>query len=662
MTSSVAQEKSGGGFSNFLATAVPSLLFGLRLATAVCLALFTAFYLELDTPYWAGTSAAIVCQPVVGSSLLKGFYRLVGTIVGAVASVVLTAILPQDRFGFLFGMLVWAAACSFVSTLLKNFASYAALLAGYTLIIIANNSIPDPDQIFFIAINRASEISIGIVSGTLVMALTDLGNSPQRLRMLLSQLIEEISQHFVALLADPWNSTGPETRRALVKRISALAPVVDQAAGESAEILQRRSILRVAIDGLYTAISGARVVETHLRGIAPADARRVAAAIADDLPSDWSRGPSRDRDTDALLVRKFMVMKTDDVSLRLTADASAEVASGLESAANGLALLSDPAHARDVVRIPSIVVADYLPALVNAVRVFVGVGVVVIYWIISQWPNGLFAVTFTAVTIMLFAPMLDGSGKAALGLVVGTLFGAVVAGVLKFTALINHETFVAFSLILSMALVPIGALSTLPFFAPYFVPATVNFVPLVAPTNLMVFDPEVYLNTAFGLVAGCVAGAVTLLVIPQPSPSVRAQRLVDLSIRDLRRLAAGRRRWTFRQWQGRMYSRLVALPAECEPVQRSRLAATLTVGVQVIRLRHISTDSRTNAEIVDILEALAAGDLPRLQYTLEALDKEIASIPVDQPGMRGRMRVRAMLLAIAEAVDRQGDYFGSQPS
>ena len=111
-----------------------------------------------------------------------------------------------------------------------------------------------------------------------------------------------------------------------------------------------------------------------------------------------------------------------------------------------------------------------------------------------------------------------------------------------------------------------------------------------------------------------------------------------------------------------MYSRLVALPAECEPVQRSRLAATLTVGVQVIRLRHISTDSRTNAEIVDILEALAAGDLPRLQYTLEALDKEIASIPVDQPGMRGRMRVRAMLLAIAEAVDRQGDYFGSQPS
>ncbi|MBY0558971.1 FUSC family protein [Hyphomicrobium sp.] len=662
MTASVGEERSGSGFTHVVATARPPLFFGLRLATAVCLALFAAFYLQLDTPYWAGTSAAIVCQPVVGASLFKGVFRLVGTLVGAVAAVVLTAVFPQDRFGFLFGMLVWAAACSFVSTLLKNFASYGALLAGYTLIIIANNSIPDPDHIFFIAINRTSEISIGIVSGTLVIALTDIGDSPQRLQMLLSQLIEEIAQHFEGILADPWNATAPETRRILVKRISALVPVVDQAAGESAEIMQRRAILRVALDGLYTAISGARVVETHLRALSQAEAHRVVAAISDMLPPDWSRGLARDRNAEAALVRKFMAVKTNDASLRLAADASAEVASGLESAANGLALLCDPAHARDIFRIPSIVVADYLPALVNAVRVFIGVGAVVIFWIISQWPDGLFAVTFAAVTIMLFAPVLDGSAKAALGLVIGTLFTAVFAGVLKFTALINHETFLAFSLILSIALIPFGALSALPSFAPYFIAATINFVPLVAPTNVMVFDPQVYLNTAFSLLAGCAAGAVTLMLIPQPSPNTRAQRLVDLSIRDLRRLAAGRRPWTLMQWQGRMYSRLAALPPDCEPVQRSRLAATLTVGVQVIRLRHLAMDRRTAAEVSDILAALAAGNLPRLQYGLAELDKEIASIPDEQSGMRGRMRARAMLLAISEAVERQGDYFGSQPS
>jgi uncharacterized membrane protein YccC len=74
-----------------LRAVAPPLLFGLRLWASVCLALYVAFWLELDNAYWAGTSAAIVCQPHLGASLRKGWYRMVGTTVGAVAIVVLTA-------------------------------------------------------------------------------------------------------------------------------------------------------------------------------------------------------------------------------------------------------------------------------------------------------------------------------------------------------------------------------------------------------------------------------------------------------------------------------------------------------------------------------------------------------------------------------------------
>ena len=65
----------------------PSLLFGLRLWASVCLALYIAFWLELDTPSWAGTSAAIMCQPHLGASLRKGWYRLIGTIIGALVPI-----------------------------------------------------------------------------------------------------------------------------------------------------------------------------------------------------------------------------------------------------------------------------------------------------------------------------------------------------------------------------------------------------------------------------------------------------------------------------------------------------------------------------------------------------------------------------------------------
>ena len=81
--------------------AVPPLLFGLRLWASVCLALYVAFWLELDNAYWAGTTAAIVCQPHLGASLRKGWFRMIGTVVGAVAIVVMTACFPQDRAAFL---------------------------------------------------------------------------------------------------------------------------------------------------------------------------------------------------------------------------------------------------------------------------------------------------------------------------------------------------------------------------------------------------------------------------------------------------------------------------------------------------------------------------------------------------------------------------------
>jgi hypothetical protein len=44
--------------SGALEALLPALLFGLRLWASVCLALYVAFWLELDNAFWAGTSAA----------------------------------------------------------------------------------------------------------------------------------------------------------------------------------------------------------------------------------------------------------------------------------------------------------------------------------------------------------------------------------------------------------------------------------------------------------------------------------------------------------------------------------------------------------------------------------------------------------------------------
>src|SRR5246127_451150 len=114
-----------------LAAAGPPLLFGLRLWASVCLALFVAFWLELDDPFWAGTSAAFVCQPQLGASLRKGWFRMIGTVGGGAMIVVLTACFPQDRIAYLGFLALWCSICVFGATILPNFASYGAALSGY---------------------------------------------------------------------------------------------------------------------------------------------------------------------------------------------------------------------------------------------------------------------------------------------------------------------------------------------------------------------------------------------------------------------------------------------------------------------------------------------------------------------------------------------------
>src|SRR6201998_2709436 len=146
----------GAALANAARAAGPPLLFCFRLWASVCLALFIAFWLQLDNPFWAGTSAAIVCQPQLGASLRKGWYRMIGTVIGAVAIVVLTALLPQARAPFLIVLALWAAACALVATLLRNFAAYSAALAGYTAVIIAGDELgatggPDANAVFLLA-------------------------------------------------------------------------------------------------------------------------------------------------------------------------------------------------------------------------------------------------------------------------------------------------------------------------------------------------------------------------------------------------------------------------------------------------------------------------------------------------------------------------------
>ena len=224
---------------------------------------------------------------------------------------VLTAWFPQDRALFLVALALWGAGCALVATLLHNFASYAAALAGYTAAIIAADELgatggPNADAVFLLAVYRGSEICIGIVSAGIVLAGTDFGGARRRLAVLFAALSAEITDRFAGMLA----LAGPEmpetqpARRELVRRVIALDPVIDEAKGESSQIRYHSPVLQRALDGLLAAHAGWRTVAVRLARLSDDEAQQEADAVVQSIPQElrsaehgvpanWTAAPAR---------------------------------------------------------------------------------------------------------------------------------------------------------------------------------------------------------------------------------------------------------------------------------------------------------------------------------------------------------------------------------
>jgi uncharacterized membrane protein YccC len=655
-----------------LKAAGPPLLFGLRLWASVCLALYVAFWLELDNAYWAGTSAAIVCQPHLGASLRKGWFRLIGTVVGAVAIVVLTACFPQDRGPFLVGLALWGAACALVATLLRNFAAYSAALAGYTAAIIASDQLGatgGPNgQAFMLAVYRASEICIGIVSAGLVLAGTDFGGARRRLATLFAAISSEITCRYTGTLkvAGANFDDTQAVRRELTRRVIALDPVIDEAFGESSQLRYHSPVLQTAVDGLFGALASWRAVSVHLRSLSADRARREADAVLQGMPEGlrsapehgeqerWIADPVGLRRMCEAAVRRLIALPASTPSLRLLADQTAEVLAGISHALNGMALLlADPARPAPR-RSMRLRVPDWLPALVNAGRAFVVIGAAELFWIVTEWPNGAQAITFAAIGVILFAPRADQAYAAAIGFMTGTSLTAVFAAIVAFAVLPNLETFAAFSLAIGLVLVPAGAGMAQPWQTPMFTAMAANFVPLLAPTNQMSYDTQQFYNAALAIVIGVGAATFSFRLIPPLSLAFRTHRLLELTLRDLRRLATNPIPRAPDDWEGRIYGRLSALPDAAEPVHRSEMLAALSVGTEIIQLRRIARRMDLGSELDAALEALGRGDIALATPRLARLDDALAA----HPGAAA-LRARASILAMTEVLTQHAAYFAA---
>jgi uncharacterized membrane protein YccC len=665
-----------GSLRRVAGAATPALIFGLRLSASVCLATFIAFWLQLDNAYWAGASAAAVSQPILGASLRKGWFRMIGTLTGATFIVILTACFVQNRIAFLLGLALWGGGCALVATLLRNFASYAASLAGFTAVIVASDELGTiggaTGSAFMFAVTRAGEICIGIACAGVILAATDLGGARRRLGAVLATLTQQITNQFMATLAAT-SSKLPDTqpiRREFIRRVIALDPAIDQAIGESSQLRHNSYRLQQAVYGLIDALAGWRTVASHLVKLSQDRQMRQLRAVLQSIPSElrevhargnssqWTASPTRLLRACQTTVRALARVPSGTASGQLLVDQTTKVFLGISQALRGLALLvADPAQPPLRGARSQLEVADWYPPLINASRAFLAIGTAELVWVVSGWPNGTTCIIWTTITVVVFGPRADQAYFGVMQFLLGTGLAVVFAAIVKFAVLPQLGSFAGFSVALACYLIPVGALSSLSWRSAVFTSMGINFVALLASENLASYDTSQFYNSALALCAGSAIAALAFRVLPPLSTTVRTARLLTLTLRDLRRLARDPTSYRPGDWARHVYARISVLPDCADPLQRAQIVAALSVGAEMTRLHRIAQRLELGTQLEPALRALARGRTAVAAMELGKFDQALARGRGADQVQRVVLQARGNVLALSEALTQYASYF-----
>jgi uncharacterized membrane protein YccC len=630
----------------------------------VCLALYLAFWFQLDSPYWAGTSASIVVQTGLGASLRKGRFRAIGTAVGGLVIVLLVALFPQNPQALLASLALWACICGCLATVLSNFASYAAALAGYTAAVVFSGVVDDPQNVFMVAVWRVTEVGIGVVSAAVVHTLTDFGDAGERL----ARALGEIGQATAAGLLQTLRAGAdhPElraSRRELIQRVIALRPTLDEAIGEPTHLRSQLGRLQATLESCFGALSAWRGIANHFNAascrVATGAVRTALPALSELANISWLDAPLDVRQLSAAAAIRATETVTSDLSTRLVLDGVAGVFRALEQIAHTLMLIKAGDYEVASAEAPRtrIDVPDYLPVALNAVRIALALAVAEVIWVFTAWPHGPRMITFAAVGVILFSARPNDGYSSAIDYAMGTALAGLLAVILNLAVLPGlHGDFLSLAVVLCLTFIPIAILVAGSWHTLAFSALATNLIPILSIQNERGYDATDTFNVALSMFAGTAVAAVSLVLLPPLSPAKRVARLLTLTLRELRELVIGRRRLTRASWIGRISRRLEVMPSHATLEDDARLLAALSVGEAAVLLLQLPLSTSERAALHEAFAEVGRGNVLAGREHLARFSQQHSHATETEAPRSMTAAIQARL--IADALLQHPDFFG----
>jgi len=618
--------------------------FALRTWAAMMVALYAAFWLQLESASSAAVTVGILALQTRGQAYQKAVYRILCTIVGVVASFAVGGMFAQSRELFVLAFAGWLGLCVYVGGFLDGNRAYGAALAGYTVALVAVTQIDAPGSIFDAGVNRGAAIVVGIAA----LALISDGFAAPNLHTGLSAKLAA-AQWRVRALARAilrGESANPIQSANLLREITALRPDITALAAESSGGSARAAAARSAAVALVAEVSAA----TALASLPGAALSSLRSTIADALGGDTQALQLRlrqhaDRSDayayDALFVRHAQDLLIEDLRAQ---DAIEDLRAG-----------RDPA--RDV-RAP--IYRSRRAAVQNALRAFLAVVISAILFSLGGWPLAAQGVALVGVTIAL-SSNTPNPGTFAVAAVIAMPIAALLAGVTEFLILDGVDQFPLLAIGMAPTVIAAALLFTIPNprLAPIGLLLLVFFPVMLSPSNPQSYNPETYLFSSFLAITSVILLFVLLRTLLPVSDALRRHWYLASARAEMSEVLAGRRsrrlddEALFRDAD--RIGQLAALQPAAGDERREDLREALAISAHAAAVRRARTalaelSARAGRRLAgDGYSALAAGDLPGLTRAAGDLANEATKL--DQVGQAAARAASLDLMWVAFLVD-----------
>ncbi|MEA9390323.1 p-hydroxybenzoic acid efflux pump subunit AaeB [Acerihabitans sp. TG2] len=574
--------------------------FAIKLTFAVLLALFLGFHFHLETPRWAVLTAAIVAsgpafaaggEPFAGAIRHRGMLRIIGTLIGCLGAVVIVTLTIRAPVVMLLLSCIWTGTCMWISSLVRVQNSYALGLAGYTALIIIVSIQSQPQVTPQFAIERCSEIVMGIVCAI----LADILFSPRSIKKDIDRAVDQLllDQYRLFLLCIN-NATKEEIDKSwgdLVKFTIALDGMRANLMMESAH--WQRCNRRLRAMNTLSLMLITQACETFLL------LQRRPDLIKPQLLELFNEPVDTVAD-----IHKRMKLMRQTIANTLSKDTPQTLYTWVGTATRYLLLSKGVKNNTRITKIEEQVLvgqviitapsAERHRAMINGLRTGVATALGCLFWLWTGWTSGsscmVMIAVVTSLSMRLPNPLMvckDFMIGMAMALPIGALYYMVIMPATQQSMLLLCISLGVLAFIIGIEVQKrrLGSLGTLA--------GTINVLVLANP---MTFSVNFFLDSAIGQLVGCGLATLVILLIRDSSKArigrVLLNRFVYGAVSALSTNKTRRQENHLPALYQQLFQLLTLFPAD---IAKYRLALTLIITHQRLRMADIPANADLSA-------------------------------------------------------------------